>query len=154
MILGNQPLAAPISTVTVSYSTYTNANVLKGKYWTGNNTAKELGLQYTPANAPNATRQAYSDYDVVRMQMADVTSRWKEEISEWEYLYSSSRSIYPDGGIVGGYEYQYLGVPYDNAVGAPKVETGSYVGTGTSRERKSQCTGIWLCAKVVADNRG
>ena len=49
----------------------------------------------------------------------------------WEYLRSNSRSAYPDGGISGGYEYEYLGVPLDNAVTAPKIETGSYVGTGT-----------------------
>lgn len=29
------------------------------------------------------------------------------------------------------YEYEYLGIPLDNAVTAPKIETGSYVGTGT-----------------------
>ena len=29
------------------------------------------------------------------------------------------------------YEYEYLGIPFDNAVTAPKIETGSYVGTGT-----------------------
>ena len=29
------------------------------------------------------------------------------------------------------YKYEYLGVPFDNAVTAPKNETGSYVGTGT-----------------------
>ena len=49
----------------------------------------------------------------------------------WEYLRSNSRSAYPDGGISGGYEYEYLGVPLDNTVTAPKIETGRYVGTGT-----------------------
>lgn len=49
----------------------------------------------------------------------------------WEYIRSNSRSAYPDSGISGGYEYEYLGVPLDNAVTAPKIEAGSYVGTGT-----------------------
>ena len=50
---------------------------------------------------------------------------------DWEYVHSSSRSAYPDSGTSGGYEYEYLGIPFDNAVTAPKIETGSYVGTGT-----------------------
>lgn len=50
---------------------------------------------------------------------------------DWQYLQSSDRSAYPDSGTSGGYEYEYLGIPLDNAVTAPKIETGSYVGTGT-----------------------
>ena len=50
---------------------------------------------------------------------------------DWQYLQSSNRSAYPDSGIQDGYEYEYLGIPFDNAVTAPKIETGSYVGTGT-----------------------
>ena len=52
-------------------------------------------------------------------------------VGEWEYLQSSTRSAYPDSGTQDGYEYEYLGVPFDNAVTAPKIETGSYIGTGT-----------------------
>lgn len=50
---------------------------------------------------------------------------------DWQYLHSPNRSAYPDSGTSGGYEYEYLGIPFDNAVTAPKIETGSYVGTGT-----------------------
>lgn len=49
---------------------------------------------------------------------------------DWQYLQSSTRSAYPDSGTSGGYEYEYLGIPFDNAVTAPKIEMGSYVGTG------------------------
>lgn len=52
-------------------------------------------------------------------------------VGAWEYVQSSTRSAYPDSGTSGGYEYEYLGIPFDNAVTAPKIETGSYVGTGT-----------------------
>lgn len=52
-------------------------------------------------------------------------------IGEWVYIMSSDRNAYPDSGISDGYEYQYLGVPFENAVTAPAIETGSYVGTGT-----------------------
>lgn len=54
----------------------------------------------------------------------------KVPASDWQYVQSSSRSAYPDSGTSGGYEYEYLGIPFDNAVNAPKIVTGSYTGTG------------------------
>ena len=50
---------------------------------------------------------------------------------DWEYLQSSTRSAYPDSGTQDGYEYEYLGVPLDNAVISTKIDTGFYKGTGT-----------------------
>lgn len=54
------------------------------------------------------------------------------EIGDWEYLQSNDRGAYPDSGISGGYEYQYLGQPFglDNLLGGTKIATGSYTGTG------------------------
>ena len=49
---------------------------------------------------------------------------------DWEYVRSSSRSAYPDSGVSDGYEYEYLGIPLENAVTGFKMETGSYTGTG------------------------
>ena len=59
------------------------------------------------------------------------TKREQIPASDWQYLQSSNRNAYPDSGTQDGYEYEYLGIPFDNAVTAPKIETGSYVGTGT-----------------------
>ena len=48
------------------------------------------------------------------------------------YLQSSDRNAYPDIGIKDdGYKYQYVGVPFDNAVTSPKIEIVEYTGTGT-----------------------
>ena len=52
-------------------------------------------------------------------------------IGATDYVHSSDRSAYPDSGTSDGYEYAYLGVPFENAVTAPKIAAGSYVGTGT-----------------------
>ena len=59
-----------------------------------------------------------------------VSSKQKYVYGEWEYVQSLDRSAYPDSGEQDGYEYQYLGIPFDNAATAPKIATGSYVGTG------------------------
>lgn len=53
------------------------------------------------------------------------------DVGEWEYVQSSNRSAYPDSGVQDGYEYQYIGVPFQNAINPSKIATGSYVGTGT-----------------------
>lgn len=49
---------------------------------------------------------------------------------ETTYVYSVDRNSYPDSGTVDSLTYQYLGVPFENAVTAPKIATGSYTGTG------------------------
>ena len=49
---------------------------------------------------------------------------------ETTYVHSYDRNAYPDSGTVAGLTYQFLGIPFDNAVEATKIATGSYVGTG------------------------
>ena len=57
---------------------------------------------------------------------------WKRANSgDTEFVQSSNRNAYPDSGVSGNYEYTYLGIPFDNLVTAPKIEIGSYVGTGS-----------------------
>lgn len=46
------------------------------------------------------------------------------------YVNSTDRNAYPDDATEGNLTYRYLGVPFDNAVKAPEMEIGSYVGTG------------------------
>lgn len=63
--------------------------------------------------------------------MYKITSKKVTDKGDWEYIFSGDRLAYPDSGEQDGYEYQYLGVPFENAKEAPKVVTGSYIGTGT-----------------------
>lgn len=110
---------------------YSDLNVVKGKYWTCDTTSLEdAGILYTPSNAPNAKLRSYSDYYAIEMQYGKVTSEYTGSIGEWEYLWSPDRNTYPDSGISESYEYQFLGIPLSNAATAPKIATGSYVGTG------------------------
>ena len=46
------------------------------------------------------------------------------------YVNSTDRNAYPDDATEGNLTYRYLGVPFDNAVKASRIETGTYVGTG------------------------
>lgn len=131
-------LAAPIKTVRLSNSNHaTAAQVLKGKFIIQRlensdhpSLTEDKGIAFIPENATfdsvvhyNTTSYVYSDYISI-----DITAMPKK--GEWEYLQSNDDDAYPHSGESGGYEYEYLGIPFDNAVTAPKIATGSYVGTG------------------------
>ena len=119
------------SSASFNKNRYSNLNVVKGKYWTCDTTSLEdAGILYTPSNAPNAKLRSYGDYDAIEMQYGKVTSEYTGSIGEWEYSWSPDRNTYPDSGISESYEYQFLGIPLSNAVTAPQIATGSYVGTG------------------------
>ena len=120
------------SSGSIDANTYTNLNVVKGKYWKANTAKLEnKGILYSSPNAPDAKKGSYDDYTDVSMQYGMVTSEYVDRVGEWEYLQSSDRSAYPDSGKQDGYEYQYLGIPFENASSLHvKIATGSYVGTG------------------------
>lgn len=75
----------------------------------------------------SAVQLGYNTAIPVKAQ--EVKSRVEKGIAE--YVSSTNRNAYPDSGIVDGYEYQYIGVPFEKLPTAPQIETGSYVGTGT-----------------------
>ena len=95
------------------------------------NTGQEIMLANTLYFIPDGTTITNNGEDYYLATAAMKISTEKTAPGDWEYLQSSTRSAYPDSGTNGGYEYEYLGIPFDNAVTAPKIETGSYVGTGT-----------------------
>lgn len=116
--------------------------VLVGKYFTPDKTVSQSWGGVKTLTAGEIYRitdsryiKYYSDEDTtyVYSQHIDViTSIYSAgDPGDWQYLHSPNRSAYPDSGIQDGYEYEYLGIPFDNAVNGVKIETGSYVGTGT-----------------------
>ena len=121
------------TTVDVSYSKYTNANVLAGKYFK-NPVHDEIRYVEPGAQATRSSRD-YSGSSSGKMYKVTIQTKATSiatEIGDWEYLQSNDRGAYPDSGISGGYEYQYLGQPFglDNLLGGTKIATGSYTGTG------------------------
>ena len=81
---------------------------------------------------------------------------WKRRVwvdngayGEWNYVQSSERNAYPDSGVSNGYEYKYLGIPFDNAVTVPKIATGSYTGTGTCGESNPNSLTFDFVPKLV-----
>ena len=71
------------------------------------------------------------------------------EVGDWEYIRSSNRSAYPDSGVQDGYEYQYLGVPFENLLYISKIETGSYIGTGKYGKSNPNTLTFEFAPKIV-----
>ena len=95
------------------------------------NTGQEIMLANTLYFIPDGTTITNNGEGYYLATAAMKISTEKSAPGDWQYVHSSNRNAYPDSGTQDGYEYEYLGVPFDNAVTAPRIETGSYVGTGT-----------------------
>lgn len=138
------------STITLSYNKYSESQMIgffAGKYISGvkgSPTTKYLvgaKIGQTPLGTNGNLIQGFdSDTETGRYiritysALKVITSQQVTTpiIGEWSYLQSSNRNAYPDSEIVDGYEYQYLGKPYENFIGIPvEIETLSYTGTGT-----------------------
>ena len=119
------------SQVDVSYSGYTKAKSLIGKYHHFTSGESDE-LTYIPADA---TISRFWDPDVyVYYVTASKGERYriKDEtvVSEWTFLFSTDRSAHPDQELANEIEYRYFGVPFKNAITGAKVATGYYTGTG------------------------
>lgn len=137
------------SSVDVFYNRYMRADVCKGKYCMSNSpTGYSMYFVPSTATVQRAEDEGSSEttYDVY----FDGCTYYTVTIGQWEYVQSSNRNAYPDSGTSGGYEYEYLGVPFDNAVTAPRIETGSYTGTGSSgSSQKNTLTFDFVPAVVI-----
>lgn len=65
------------------------------------------------------------------------------------YVNSTDRNAYPDYETVDGLTYRYLGIPYDNAVNALRIEMGSYVGTGTKGEENANSITLAFTPRIL-----
>ena len=68
---------------------------------------------------------------------------------DWEYVYSSNRSAYPDSGEQNGFEYRFLGTPFNNMVEKPHIVIGQYAGTGTYGEDNPNTLSFDFAPSVV-----
>lgn len=131
-------------TPTASTSGMTSlANTLKGKYLLSNSK-----IYYVPANATVGTSTSYTLYyendesygysltvsattNASSPKVKRVTSQLRNiPAGEITYVHSTNRNAYTEGTDASGNVYEYLGVPFTKATTAPKIATGTYVGTG------------------------
>lgn len=133
-------LKDPVSHETITYENYQDASILIGKFFQAVSLPSSAtttwektssgSIYFVPTSA-SPLRQRNGSYYNIGMNAQLITYEWIEGTGNWEYVRSSDREAYPDSGIQNGYEYQFLGIPFENSVLPLRVETGSYVGTGT-----------------------
>lgn len=119
-------------------------SVLKGKYFFYNNEGTETApLLYCLPTSGDAKNQ----YNYWSMTCQIITPMWKEDGET--LVQSNDRNAYPDNGMVDGTFYQYLGIPLQNAVTAPKIATGSYTGTGTYGASNKNSLAFYFVPQMV-----
>ena len=67
----------------------------------------------------------------------------------FDFVYSTDLNAYPDYAYAGNYYYVYKGIPFNNAVGAPKIAYGSYQGTGTAGSDNPTVLTFGFVPKIV-----
>lgn len=100
-------------------------NAIKN-YWKYGKWSDRSNVWYGGSPVTNWSNDYPNSFTNLKQVIATKTS---ENIGEWEFIQDTNRNAYPDSGNKDGFDYQYIGVPLDNAVTVPKIETGSYVGT-------------------------
>lgn len=104
---------------------------LKGKYCFCDQSAPNIIL-YFPNDSDQYLSWSNNTLTVQAGHAFSITSVYSSiPPGEVEFVSSANRNAYPDNEVIDGYEYIYLGVPWENSRVPVKVETGSYVGTGT-----------------------
>lgn len=99
-------------------------NTIKGKYLTKDGYIFYIHNDITTSSINSNSVFVSSAYDNVSAELY-----YTGEIS---YVHSTERSAFPDSGDYNGFSYEYVGIPFENMPNIPvKIETGSYVGTGT-----------------------
>ena len=137
-----------VSTMQASYNTYTAFEALRGKFAKAKAQNADTRILIKIPNDANVTRYTIKGVYYVAIE-GNIPKIKTHEPGPWEYLCSSNRNAYPDSGTQDGYEYEYLGIPFDNAVTAPKIETGSYVGTGTYGQANPNTLTFGFIPKLV-----
>lgn len=112
----------------LSYDNYSSASVLKGKYIRKESFSQVASqVAFIPTTATFSRRvSSGNDYFVQASTLTYIVGV-KPVFSHVEYVSSPNSSTYPENGQSGDYWYTRLG----QIGGAARIETGSYVGTGT-----------------------
>ena len=125
---GTIVLDDPKTSVPANYDNRDAFNNAIKNYWKYGNWSDRSNVWYGGSPVTNWSDDYPNSFTNLKQVIATKTS---ENIGEWEFIQDTNRNAYPDSGNKDGFDYQYIGVPLDNAVTVPNIETGSYVGTGT-----------------------
>ena len=141
--------------VKISYNDVGDIGIFRGKYvrgTTGPSNVSSTSVYYVPdeynAGYLSKNRQGYNAYvypdDVYAPTLITV-----QDPGEWEYVWSTDSSAYPNSGISGQYEYFALGQPFNNIQSCSKIVMGSYIGTGATGQNNPTTIDFGFSPKIV-----
>lgn len=120
--------------VSFSYNSPDNADKLIGRYFCDSTELDYVSVIYkVPSTA--TVEKDYTTIDgtnyfaLYLTAAAKYTTQYYEASGEWQLVSASDPGAYPNG-TVDGVNYQYLGVPFENAREGARIGSGTYVGTG------------------------
>ena len=88
-------------------------------------------LHYSYDSEDGSVMELCAESSQVAVKPQIVTSQIRNiPAGEITYVHSTNRNAYTEGTDASGNVYEYLGVPFNKATTAPKIATGTYVGTG------------------------
>ena len=116
-----------VSNVSGKYVYSPNGGILRGD--TDSTTVISEILLLTKVQAASGSN-TIAKYSVTTATVLRSTS-YVVDTGVTSYVKSTDRNAYPDSGSDGSFSYAYIGIPFDNAVTAPKIATGTYKGTGS-----------------------
>ena len=163
---GTVSLAEPINTLQINPYNYPNVVTQVQNIVPCYIVAKNNKIYYLPAESTFTTSEEDNTYTVkcytfnVRLGASAPISVRASEVSvgtgygEYEIVTSDNRNAYPDSGLVGGYEYEYLGIPKDMIYESTKFVYGSYTGTDTYGKGSPNVLTFEFKPKVVIVQHG
>lgn len=143
---GTIVLDNPKTSVPANYDNRDAFNNAIKNYWAYGNLEDRSNVWYGGNPVTNWSHDNANSFTNLKQVIATKTS---ENIGEWEFIQATNRNAYPDRGNKDGFDYQYIGVPLDNAVTVPKIEMGSYAGTGTYGESNPNTLTFGFVPKFV-----
>ena len=146
IVEGNKiALSQPVQTVSGSYNSYTNFEVLKGKYCEIYNVdSAYIGIAYVPTNATigrildtgfryyliGATNDGTTT--LTTSNSAIVGKKYGIVYGDWENIWSYEKTTYPFTGVQDGFEYDFIKIPITIAQYMTNIQTLEYTGSNTN----------------------
>lgn len=126
--------------IEISYAAHntTFASMFAGKYFIEHEYGETDKITNYLHYAYPDTSGTYDDWDerdqedwykLTLTKVSSVTAVYDDGCGEWAYVSGGTADAYPNG-VVDGVEYDYLGIPFENARVPARIVYGSYVGTG------------------------
>lgn len=142
-----------VSSISVSYYTYTPLEQLRGSYWSTTSftaaSVQSAVIYYSPSDAAYRVGSLYGGYSThIYGQKVSYSSPTGTSL-----VFDPDANKYPENGVFEGNIYTRIGDFREAALSLPAFVTGKYVGTGSSNTQSIDL-GFKPSVLIVSSNQG